>query len=214
MGRDYVMPNLLTAINWKKLFDEDLLYEYIIEALDNYERLGPFIGISLPFIEAVLPFLPLIVFVFVNIAAFGLVKGFIYSWVGATLGSIFIFFVFRRSGNTRLLKRIRRNEQVKKVTHWVDRRGFGLIFLLLCFPFSPSFIINIVSGLSKISWQQFALAVILGKSVMIFSVSYVGENIFSFAEHPTRTIVIAVSIVLFWIVGKQIENYIQKRGDK
>ncbi|HLS20765.1 MAG TPA: TVP38/TMEM64 family protein [Bacillota bacterium] len=208
------MPNLFAAINWEKFFDEELLYEYIVEALNNYERLGPFIGISLPFIEAILPFLPLIVFVFVNIAAFGLVKGFIYSWIGTTLGSILVFFIFRRLGNTRLLKKVRGNEQVKKVTHWVDRRGFGLIFLLLCFPFSPSFVINVVSGLSKISLQQFALAVILGKAVMIFSVSYVGENIFSFAEHPIRTIVIAVSIVLFWIVGKQIENYIQKRTEK
>lgn len=208
------MPNVISAINWQKFFEEELLYEYVVEALENYEKLGSFIGISLPFIEAILPFLPLVVFVFVNIAAFGLVKGFIYSWIGTVFGSLVVFFFFRRLGNTSLLKKVRHHEQVKKVTHIVDRRGFGLIFLLLCFPFSPSFVINIVSGLSKVSWQQFALAVIFGKAVMIFSVSYVGENVFSFAEHPIRTIIIAVSIVLFWLIGKQIENYVQKRTEK
>ncbi|HLS06323.1 MAG TPA: TVP38/TMEM64 family protein [Bacillota bacterium] len=208
------MTALLATIDWKKIFDEEQLYQFVVDALDNYERLGPFIGISLPFIEAILPFLPLIIFVFVNIAAFGLVKGFVYSWVGATVGSIIVFLIFRRLGKRRLFKKVRDHEQVSKVTQWVDRQGFGLIFLLLCFPFSPSFVINVVAGLSKISPQQFALAVIFGKAVMIFSVAYVGENIFSFAKHPLRTIVIGLSIVLFWIIGKQIEHYIQKRTEQ
>ena len=56
--------------NWKKFFD----YDYIMELLNNYESLGPLPGILLPFIEAFLPFLPLIVFVLANGAAYGLLK--------------------------------------------------------------------------------------------------------------------------------------------
>lgn len=208
------MTHLITALNWRKYFDEEQLYENVMEALESYERLGPLIGISLPLIEAILPFLPIIVFVFVNIAAFGLVKGFLYSWIGATIGSIIVFLLFRQLGKRRLFKKLRRHRQVQKVTRWVERRGFGLIFLLICFPFSPSFIINIVAGLSKVNPQQFILAVIFGKAIMIFSVSYIGENIFSFAEHPTKTIVIGISILIFWMIGKQLEVYLQKRTER
>src|SRR5690625_5676119 len=137
--------------NWKKFFD----YDYIMELLNNYESLGPLPGILLSFIEAFLPFLPLIVFVLANVALFGLLIVFLFSWVGSSLGSIFVFLIIRKLGNKRIFKAISKNKQVDKVTSWLARHGFGPLFLLLCFPFSPSSVINVVAGLSKISTQQF-----------------------------------------------------------
>lgn len=203
---------LISHISWKKMLDYEHLDEYILQLLSDYERLGPLPGILLPFIEAFLPFLPLVVFVFANAAAYGLLKGFLYSWIGSSLGSILVFLIIRRLGNRRIFQRIRKNKQVHKVTAWLERHGFGPLFILLCFPFSPSSIINVVAGLSKVSTQQFSLAVILGKSVMIFSLAYIGSSIFSFAKHPIRTIVVGISIVLFWLLGKYIENRLQKRS--
>src|SRR5699024_6889143 len=140
--------------DWKKMLEEDQLSEYIFELLDKYESFGMLPGILLPFIEAFLPFLPLIVFVLANGAAYGLLKGFLYSWIGTSIGSIFVFFIIRRLGDKRIFKAIRRNKQVHKVTGWLERHGFGPLFLLLCFPFSPSSVINVVAALSKISTQQ------------------------------------------------------------
>lgn len=40
---------------------------------------------------------------------------------------------------------------------------------------------------------------------MIFSVSYVGSSITSFATNPTKAIVIGVCIVFVWAIGKFIE---------
>jgi uncharacterized membrane protein YdjX (TVP38/TMEM64 family) len=101
---------------------------------------------------------------------------------------------------------------VKKVTAWLERHGFGPLFLLMCFPFSPSSVINVVSGLSKISSQQFILAVIMGKSVMIFSIAFVGASIMEFAKNPVKTIVVGICIVLFWMIGKYIEKRLQKKA--
>lgn len=194
-----------------KILDEQFLFDYVSQLLKDYERLGPIVGILLPFIEALLPFLPLIVFVFVNTATYGLFKGFLFSWIGATLGSIVVFIIIRRLGNSRIFKKIRGNKQVAQVTGWVTEHGFGPLFVLLCFPFSPSSIINVVAGLSHIRFQQFVLAVVFGKAVMIFSLAYVGSNIFSFADHPIRTSIIGLSIVLFWMLGKYIEKRLKKR---
>lgn len=198
---------------WGALFTYENLDEYIRQLLDDYERLGPIPGILLPFIEAFLPFLPLVVFVFANAAAYGLLKGFLYSWIGSSLGSILVFLIIRRLGNKRIFRKIRKNKQVIKVTTWVERHGFGPLFLLLCFPFSPSSVINVVAGLSRVSTQQFVLAVLLGKSVMIFSLAYVGSSIFEFAKNPIRTIVVGICIVLFWVVGKFIEKYLQNKAE-
>lgn len=184
-----------------------------MQLLDDYERLGPIPGILLPFIEAFLPFLPLVVFVFANAAAYGLFKGFLFSWIGSSLGSIAVFLIIRSLGNKRIFIKIKKNKQVNKVTSWLSRHGFGPLFLLLCFPFSPSSVINVVAGWSKISTQQFALAVILGKSVMIFSLAYIGTSIFEFAKHPIRTIVIGIGISVFWLLGKYIEKRLQAKSE-
>lgn len=188
-------------------------YDIVLEQLlKTYESFGPLPGILLPFIEAFLPFLPLVVFVMTNAAAYGLWEGFLLSWAGASIGAVSVFLLIRKLGDKRLFKWIRRNRQVQRVTNWLERHGFGPLFILMCFPFSPSAIINTVAGLSKINVYQFALAVLLGKTVMIFSLAYVGSSIASFAQNPVKTIVVAISISLFWILGKLIEKWLHKRA--
>ncbi len=194
------------------MYENDELDEYIRQLLSDYESLGPLPGILFPFIEAFLPFLPLVVFVIANGAAYGLIKGFLWSWIGASIGAISVFLLVRKLGDKRIFKAVQRNKQVRTVTNWLERHGFGALFLLMCFPFSPSSVINVVSGLSKISIQQFVLAVLLGKSVMIFSIAFVGSSIMSFAQNPVRTVVVGVCILLFWMVGKYIERRLQRRG--
>ncbi|TFJ93553.1 TVP38/TMEM64 family protein [Lentibacillus salicampi] len=202
----------VSIMDWRIWLEQDRLDEFIRHLLSEYESLGPLPGVLLPFIEAFLPFLPLVVFVLANAAAYGLWEGFILSWAGACAGAILVFLLIRRLGDKRFFKAIRRNKQVLQVTGWVERHGFGPLFLLMCFPFSPSSVINIVSGLSKISTQQFILAVLMGKTVMIFSIAFIGSSIFEFAKNPVRTIVVGVCIVLFWVFGKYIERRLQRKA--
>ncbi|MBO1002957.1 TVP38/TMEM64 family protein [Pseudogracilibacillus auburnensis] len=208
MGETHVLNSTITVVEEASEF-----FDYVIEILDKYEKLGPIPGILLPFIEAFLPFLPLFAFVMANSAAYGLLKGFLYSWLGSSLGSIAVFFIIRKFGNKKLLMKIKKNRQVIHVTSWVERHGFGPLFLLLCFPFSPSSIINVVAGLSNVSKQQFILAVLLGKSVMIFSIAYIGSSIFEFAKNPVKTIIITICIIIFWGLGKLLEKKLIKRSE-
>lgn len=207
-----MLIHTITFKNWRTELDENGYDAFIQQLLNQYEGLGPLPGILLPFIEAFLPFLPLIVFVLANAAAYGLLEGFLYSWLGASVGAIVVFFFIRRLGRMDWVeRRVRSNKQVIRITGWVERHGFGPLFLLLCFPFSPSAVINVVAGISRVSTQQFILAVLLGKAVMIFSISYVGSSIMEFAQNPMKTIVVLVGVGLFWIIGKYLEKRLQKR---
>lgn len=106
--------------------------------------------------------------------------------------------------------KVRNNKQVKRVTKWVEKRGFSPLFILLCFPFSPSSVINVVAGLSKVNIYQFILAVFLGKAVMIFSIAYVGSSIIEFARNPLKTVIVLICIILFWLFGKYLERRLLK----
>lgn len=195
----------------KELIDANEYGELVNFLLQSYESLGPLPGFLLPFIEAFLPFLPVIVFVMTNAAAYGLVQGFLLSWAGTSAGTLVVFILIRRFQHLKLFKWIARNKQVTKVTEWLTRHGFGPLFLLLCFPFSPSAVINVVAALSRVSFYQFILAVLLGKSVMVFTVSYIGDSLASFAQNPTKTILLSVGVALLWIIGKYVEKYLQKK---
>ncbi|WP_200816574.1 TVP38/TMEM64 family protein [Halobacillus sp. Marseille-P3879] len=194
----------------KYMAENDRLFEYAIDQLEQLERFGPLPGILLPLIEAFLPILPLVAFVLANSVVYGLFKGFLYSYIGAVTGAVLVFLLSRKLGQQRFFNFVSRHKQVKRVMNWVEEHGFGPLFLLMCFPFSPSSIINVVSGLSNVSRQQFILAAVLGKSVMIFTIAYVGSSIASFAQNPVKSIFVGVCIFSFWIVGKLIEKRIQR----
>ncbi|WP_188207090.1 TVP38/TMEM64 family protein [Alkalibacillus aidingensis] len=191
------------------MISDSVVGDFIIQLLQFYGGFGPIPGILLPFIEAFLPFLPIIVFILANSIVYGLVMGFLLSWAGSLAGAIIVFVLVRKSEKFRWVRRIKYQKHIQKITTFFDRRGFTPLFLLLCFPFSPSALLNVVVAFTKMSIKQVILALALGKAVMIFSVSYVGDSITSFAEEPVKTIIVGIAIGLFWIIGKYIEKRIQ-----
>ena len=54
------------------------------------------------------------------------------------------------------------------------------------------------------------LAVMGGKLVMIFIVSFIGYDIQSLLTQPFRTAIVGVVIFILWYVGKRIEVRINK----
>ncbi|MFC4182202.1 TVP38/TMEM64 family protein [Saccharococcus thermophilus] len=180
--------------------------ENVLSVLEQYRSFGMLPGIAATLLESFFPILPMFVFVMANAAAFGLWKGFLISWTGACLGSILVFWLTRKIGQKRFFRFVSRHRKVKQFMHWIERHGFGPVFLLYCFPFTPSAVVNIVAGLSRISRQQFILAVLLGKMVMIFTISFIGYDIVALVKQPLRTVAIAVVIILLWYAGKRVES--------
>ncbi|MEH7460010.1 hypothetical protein CON65_17020 [Bacillus pseudomycoides] len=173
--------------------------------VESYRAFGPILGIGLPMVEALIPALPLIVFVMANAVAFGLWLGFFYSWFGSVLGALIVFFVIRRFGRSRFFSFLNKHAKVRSAMGWIERKGFAPIFVLFCFPFTPSALINVVAGLSRISIKQFGLALAFGKLVMIFILSYIGHDLTSFIHNPVKTVVVIGVIFILWYIGKKIE---------
>jgi uncharacterized membrane protein YdjX (TVP38/TMEM64 family) len=188
--------------------------ENIMELIREYKSFGPIPGIVLPMLEAFLPFLPLFLFVMANASAFGLWLGFLYSWVGACIGAFLVFFIFRKYGQRRFLSFLLKHSTVRKLMKWVERHGFGPLFLLLCFPFTPSAVVNIVAGLSNVSTKQYMLAVVAGKMAMIFMISFIGADIRSLFTQPLRTLIVLIVIFILWLAGKQIERRLTIASEK
>lgn len=181
-------------------------FKNIENLLSGYRELGPLLGILLPMLEAFFPFLPLIVFVLANAAAYGFFLGFLFSWVGTCIGSLIVYLFVRWIARHRLQNLLHRNRKVQSTLEWVDQHGFAVVFFVLAIPFTPSSLINVVAGLSNINTRSFLLAVLLGKMVMIGIVTFIGTDWQNIITDPTRIIPLLVAIALFWLIGKWIEK--------
>ena len=191
--------------------EEWLDVDKIVELAKHYKSLGPVIEILLPFIESFLPFLPLFVFVFANASAYGLWYGFILSWAGAVAGSYVVFLIIRKYGRNRLLRFLTKSARIQKLIKWVDRNGFAPLFLFLCFPFTPSALVNLVAGLADIKKRYYLFTLMAGKLVMIFTISFIGYDLKALLTQPIRTAVVVALIVLLWIVGKWLEKRVNRK---
>ena len=104
-----------------------------------------------------------------------------------------------------------RHEKVQKLIHWVERNGFGPLFLLLCLPFTPSALVNLVAGLSNIRRHYYLLTVMAGKFVMVFTISFVGYDLLALFTQPIRTAIVILVIVLLYVIGKILEKRLNKK---
>ncbi|WP_039863332.1 TVP38/TMEM64 family protein [Planococcus donghaensis] len=188
--------------------------ENIVELTKSYKAFGPLIGFLLPFIEAFLPFLPLFVFVFANATAYGLWLGFLLSWGGSVVGAYAVFLLVRKYGRARFMNFMTRHDKVQKLIHWVERNGFGPLFLLLCLPFTPSALVNLVAGLSNIRKYYYLLTVMAGKLVMVFTISFVGYDLRALFTQPIRTAIVILVIILLYVIGKIFENRLHKKVEE
>lgn len=181
---------------------------------DLFGNLGYIVGFLLPFIEAFIPILPIIVFVIVNVNAYGFIIGTLLAWIGTVAGSYIVFLFFRRITHTRYMKKIQQRTSVQRLIHFIDRKGVLPIFILMCFPFTPSALVNIVASLSHIKAHAYLTVLIASKIVMIGLVGWLGNDITTLFTRPTRLITIIIVILIVWFVGRKIEKHFMHSSEE
>ncbi|MCG3400001.1 TVP38/TMEM64 family protein [Staphylococcus massiliensis] len=165
-------------------------------------------GFLLTFIEAFLPILPIIVFVVFNVNAFGLGFGILVSWLGTVIGSFLVFLCFKRLNHISYIKRLKTKKHVKRLIYFIDRRGVTPIFILLCFPFTPSALVNIVVSMTHIRKGTYFVALCLSKAIMIGSIGILGHDITTLLHNPLKLIAIIIGVVVLYMISKRVErNY-------
>jgi uncharacterized membrane protein YdjX (TVP38/TMEM64 family) len=164
---------------------------------------GPIIGIILPVIEAFIPILPLVLFVTINVNVFGVVLGYLYSWIGNCLGSFLLFFILKKIGGKKIEEKISKSKYSGALNK-IKSRNSSILFLFYCFPFTPSFLISGASALSNMSIKDFLTSLIPGKFIMLISLALIGMNIGAFFEKPLRSVLFLIMILLINYAIKHI----------
>jgi uncharacterized membrane protein YdjX (TVP38/TMEM64 family) len=149
--------------------------------------------------------LPLFAILIANVNAYELWEGILLSWIGVFCGSVSVFWVVRRFGDRFRRFIDRKWPKSRKLTSYLEHRGFMPVFLLACFPFTPSFFVTLIAGISKMRMRVFVVATAVGKAVMIILVSLVGYDLVALFKQPWRLALVAVLVTLLVVLGRKIE---------
>ena len=181
--------------------------EYSDIFINYVETWGPVAAILFPVLEAFFPVLPLVGFVIINVAVFGFFFGYLYSWIGNCLGSFLLFLLLKKAGARRINERIKRSRYCSTLEK-VRKKQLNLLFLLYCFPFTPSFLISGTAALTNMRTEMFLAILLPSKFVMLLSLAFIGQNVSSFFENPAKSLFFIIFIVLMNLLVKYLfEKY-------
>ena len=194
---------------------ELLTTEQGIETLFNkFEQLGFFVGFLLVFSESFLPFLPLVVIVILTINSYGVIVGFLISYSATVLGSYLVFLTVRHFFRDTAQRYIEKHDKLNKMLKFIDDRGFTFLFILLCLPFTPSSVVNVITALSNVRRDVYLYILLAAKFIIILSMTLVGYDIASFFDSPMKLILSLVFLCVLYLLSKWYQKYLEKKINK
>ena len=159
------------------------------------------IGMSLIILESIIPMLPLAVFIAINMLVFGNIIGFILSWISTIIGCTLSFYIFRTLKN-KAWKYISKKEKLVDLMKKIDKISFSSLVIILAFPFTPAFSINIGAGLSNISYKKYLLALLISKISIVYFWGFIGTTLVESITDIGVLLKIAVIILIAFILSK------------
>ena len=140
----------------------------LINVLKKYGIWAPIIFIFIQIIQVVIPILPGGVSLAAGVVMFGPWLGFLYNYVGIVLGSMILFWLGRRYGR-RIIDIFVSEDTVNKYIGRLDSKGWHWTFALLIFsPVAPDDALVLLTSLTKMTWREFTLILLIGKPLSIF----------------------------------------------
>jgi uncharacterized membrane protein YdjX (TVP38/TMEM64 family) len=185
------------------------IVNFIIDYSTDFISTGGILfGFFLVFIECFIPALPLSVFVALNVNAFGFFIGILISWIATCTGS-FLCYLFFSFLEEKFISKFFNRKMIKKISDNIDKfRNISLsnLVLILTLPFTPSFLINILSGLAGVSREKFICALLIGKVFTVIFWGYIGKSLISSLTDINSIIFIVIALGLAYIISKIISR--------
>lgn len=163
---------------------------------NNLLTLGPFVGMLICLIESLVPILPLALFIGLNVKAFGIVVGFLISYTGCILGSILTYFLSKKLTNEFIESKL---EIVKKIS-------FTNFTILASLPFTPAFLFNIISGITKMNFKKYLIMIFISKFSIVVFWGFVGYSFTALLKDVKMLTLLLLFLLAVYILCKKLEK--------
>ena len=172
----------------------------------SFKILGPLAPILFAAMESLIPALPLIAIVTLNVAAHGILLGFLYSWIGAALGSTIVFLFFRKVVKKLFIKIVAHHDKIRKARDWVNGVNPKALFFIAILPFTPSSFLNFAIGISDFDEKKFLTIMIIAKALMIMLLAVFGQSVVKALENPVFIVLAIVLVIVLYLISKKVSK--------
>ncbi|MBX4173196.1 TVP38/TMEM64 family protein [Weissella viridescens] len=132
---------------------------------------APIVFVFIQIIQVVIPIIPGGISLAVGVVIFGPLWGFIYNYVGIVVGSLILFGLGRRYGH-KIIDVFVSEKTLDKYMDKLDGRGWHITFaLLILAPAAPDDALVLLTSLTKMTWREFTLIILLCKPATIIAYS-------------------------------------------
>lgn len=186
------------------------IFENLNEVINNFlANAGvwePLLSSIFIVLEGTFAFLPLFVFVTINILTMGNIVGGIISWLCTVLGSFIAFSLFRYGISPLLKKFIKNPKSLEKFKKMINTMPFSRLVLIISIPVTPSFLVNLAAGLSSIPVKKYLYALLFGKAFIILFWGVVGTSLVDCLKNPIMLIKVVIMLVVCNLFSKFINK--------
>ena len=176
------------------------------ELLASFQNLGPLVPIFMAALESLIPALPLVAIVLVNVAAHGALLGFLYSWIGTCIGCTVVFWFFRAVCKNWFAKWAQHSEKVRKAREWVNGFDPAALFFLSVLPFTPSSFVNFAFGVSDFDAKKYLTTIVSAKLIMIALLALLGQSCVEALENPWFILLTVARVVVLYYLSKLVRK--------
>lgn len=191
---------------WLISLEQMIDLSFWIHFVERVKDYGPLAPILLALLESIIPALPLLVIISFNVGVYGPVFGFMFSWIGTTLGSMLMFLFYRHFVKRFLHQWIMRKQKLANIHEWISHHRILTLFCLSALPFTPSSLINLAYGLSDFKESSFLITIFFSKAIMVLAMTMFGHSIVSVSEQPWFLIASAFMLSALYYVSKHFSR--------
>jgi len=199
------------------------LLENIRIFIENHIWIAPLFSILLPFVEAIVPSLPLTAIIALNISvlstAYGATLGtflaVVLSAIGSSLGMILIFFVIRKTLSKKFAKKVEESNHGKWFINIVETGNTGLMLTILSNPLLPSSILNYAISLTNIKVRKYIFLTVISRIIIVLFLVFLG-SIFDIQSKPLNILWVmltySIIILIYGLIIKMKAKKNKKNG--
>lgn len=144
----------------------------LVNYMKKFGIFAPAFFMFLQIFQVIFPIIPGGASCLAGVLAFGSVGGFIYNYIGLTLGSIIAFLISRKYG-LKFVQKLFKEETINKYLLYIRNNKFNKIFFLGIFiPGAPDDLLCYIAGLSKMNLKTFTLIILIGKPLALLMYSF------------------------------------------
>lgn len=203
------------------LFQQNFMSQFtsfqdIVKFLKNYETESVYIYIGIQIIQIVISVIPGQAFQFAAGYLYGAFPALIYSWIGASIGTLLSFYLAKLLGRDALhlfFGEERMNYFIERLN---SKKSYIIVFLIYLIPGLPKDMVSYAAGLSEIKFKAFIILSLIGRTPGMAGSLLIGALYYK-KEYVLMGIIVGVAIIAFItciICRKKLSGIIERFYEK